>query len=187
MRNRIGDPGPDAGGWLPHLPADTPLPLRAWLRERASLTQRVKSVCKESAPFSLRVLRHDFAAPHGDERKLIDAPGDVRCREILLMRGSVPLVFAHSVVARRDLRGAWASMDGIGGRSLGSVLFADHRVRRGALHYRRLDARHPLFRKAVRWCGEFAPQTLWARRAVFLHGGRPLVVTEVFLPAVLSL
>jgi chorismate-pyruvate lyase len=32
-----------------------------------------------------------------------------------------------------------------------------------------------------------APASLWARRSLFLFGGSRLLVTEVFLPAILAL
>lgn len=184
--NRISSRSPDAGGWSPRIPHTLPRALRSWLAETGSLTLRVQQVCSPARPFSLRVLTRGFAAAHQDELPLLGLHDRARVREILLQRGETPLVFAHSVISHRDLRGAWAILDGIGGRSLGSVLFSDHRVRRGALHFRRIDARHPLYRKALPWCGGVAPATLWARRAIFLRQGRPLIVTEVFLPEVMQ-
>jgi chorismate lyase len=189
--NRRDSRGPDAGGWLPSLPKSLtqtlPISLRSWLTETGSLTQRVQRACSVEHPFSLQVLRRGFSAAHRDELPLLGLHDRARMREILLKRGDVPLVFAHSVISHRDLHGAWAILDGIGGRSLGSILFSDHTVRRGALHFRRLDARHPLFRKALPWCEEGPPIELWARRAVFERKGRPLIVTEVFLPQVMPL
>lgn len=176
---------PDAGGWGSTLPAALPADLHSWLHETHSLTQRVQSVCPPHAPFNLQVLCHDFALPHRDEVALLGSHGRVRSREILLCRGRTPLIFAHSIVARADLRAAWASMDGIGGRSLGSVLFADPAVSRGTLHYHCCTPRHPLYQKAAPWCAT-RPEQLWARRAVFLRDNRPLVVTEVFLPALFA-
>jgi chorismate lyase len=184
--NRISSRSPDAGGWLPRLPQSLPLPLRSWLGETGSLTLRVQSVCTLAQPFSLQVLARGFAPAHRDELPLLGLHDRARFREILLKQGDTPLVFAHSVISHRDLRGAWAILDGIGGRSLGSILFHDHTVRRGALHFRRIDARHPLFQKALPWCGTETPNALWARRAVFERRGRPLIVTEVFLPEVLK-
>jgi chorismate--pyruvate lyase len=160
--------------------------LRAWLCETGSLTQRVVSTCTADAPFNLQLLKRGFAPAHRDELPLLGMHDRARVREILLKRGNEPLVFAHSVISHRDLRGAWAILDGIGGRSLGSILFHDHTVKRGALHFRRIDKRHPLFAKALRWCGNLQPTELWARRAVFERRGRPLIVTEVFLPAVMK-
>lgn len=184
--NRISSRSPDAGGWSPRIPQALPAALRSWLGESGSLTLRLQRACSPAQPFSLRVLARGFAAAHRDELPLLGLHDRARVREILMSRGNAPLVFAHSVISHRDLRGAWAILDGIGGRSLGSVLFTDHCVQRGALHFRRLDVRHPLYRKALPWCGDVAPRELWARRAVFLRQGRPLIVTEVFLPEVMQ-
>ncbi|MDE2599185.1 MAG: chorismate lyase [Rhodocyclaceae bacterium] len=185
-KNRIDSRDPDAGGWAPRAPHSLPAVLRAWLCETGSLTQRVVSICTETRPFSLQLLKRGFAPAHRDELPLLGLHDRARVREILLKRGEAPLVFAHSVISHRDLRGAWAILDGIGGRSLGSILFHDHTVKRGALHFRRIDRRHPLFAKALPWCGDARPSELWARRAVFERRGRPLIVTEVFLPAVMK-
>jgi chorismate--pyruvate lyase len=189
--NRRASRSPDAGGWLPYLPQNLPnslpITLRSWLAETGSLTQRVQRVCTPDQPFSLQVLRRGFSAAHRDELPLLGLHDRARMREILLKRGEVPLVFAHSVISHRDLHSAWAILDGIGGRSLGTILFSDHTVRRGALHFRRLDARHPLFRKALPWCKNVQPLELWARRAVFERKGRPLIVSEVFLPQIMTL
>lgn len=186
-KNRIDSRHPDAGGWLPRAPHSLPPRLREWLCETGSLTQRVVNTCNAPHPFKLQLLARGFAPAHRDESPLLGLHDRARFREILLKRGDTPLVFAHSVISHRDLHGAWSILDGIGGRSLGSILFHDHTVKRGALHFRRIDARHPLFRKALPWCGSVPvpPTALWARRAVFERKGRPLIVTEVFLPAVL--
>ena len=184
--NRISSRSPDAGGWLPRIPHSLLIALRGWLGETGSLTQRVQSVCTPAQPFSLQVLARGFAPAHRDELPLLGLHDRARFREILLKRGDTPLVFAHSVISHRDLKGAWAILDGIGGRSLGSILFHDHTVHRGALHFRRIDARHPLFQKSLPWCGGAHPRELWARRAVFERRGRPLIVTEVFLPEVMK-
>jgi chorismate--pyruvate lyase len=44
-----------------------------------------------------------------------------------------------------------------------------------------VDRRHPLWKRAARLVGDELP-TLWARRSLFTRRGRPLLVTEVFLP-----
>lgn len=185
--NRIESRSPDAGGWLPRAPHSLPSVLRDWLCETGSLTQRVVNACTPEQPFSLQLLKRGFAPAHRDELPLLGLHDRARVREILLKRGDKPLVFAHSVISHRDLNGAWAILDGIGGRSLGSILFHDHTVRRGALHFRRIDKRHPLFAKALPWCGNAQLSELWARRATFERYGRPLIVTEVFLPEVMKL
>ena len=175
--------------WLTELPDKLPPLLADWLQEKGSLTQRVQSICSPVTSFNLRVIKHHFELPHRDELSLLNVPGRVRTREVLLRNGSTALIFAHSIVSRADLAGAWACMDGIGDQSLGSVLFADPAVTRSELRFHCCNPNHPLYRKAVDYCAgppSEPPSELWARRAVFLRDNRPLVVTEVFLPVLLT-
>ncbi len=165
--------------------AGSPAWLRPWLTDPASLTARLAARC---STLQVRVLRQATALPNEDERRLIGLPRGRRAwlREVLLVADGRAVVFAHSVIAPRDLRGAWRMAAGVGGRPLGAALFADPRIVRGALHCERLDAGHPLHRRAQQAVGCALP-ALWARRSRFLHRGRPLLVTEVFLPAIRDL
>ena len=180
---------PDAGGWLPQPVASGPW--QPWLEEAGSLTARIVARCPPTAPFSVRVLAHGNGLPHGDECRLIGVAAHrlAHRRDVLLMSGGTSLVYAHTVAPRDSLRRAWQLMDRVGSRALGSMLFADPRVNRGTLSFRRLDHRHPLYQEAIGWCpaGVPAPAVLWGRRAVFALSGQPLLVTEVFLPSILSL
>lgn len=154
--------------------------LRPWLADQASLTARIAARCR---CFQVRVLRQGMALPVEDERALIGLPRGRRAwlREVLLLADGVPVVFAHTVLAPRDLRGPWRMAAGIGGRPLGAALFADPQIVRGALRCERLDAAHPLHRRACAALDERLP-ALWARRSRFLRGGAALLVTEAFLP-----
>ena len=107
-------------------------------------------------------------------------------REVSLNCGPRPLVFAHSVAAPRALKGAWRMLSGLGARPLGAALFADPRIKRHPLRFRQLNRRHALYRRAGGLIEE-PPASLWARRSLFVLGGSPLLVTEVFLPAILEL
>ena len=106
-------------------------------------------------------------------------------REVLLHAGGRRVVMAHSIVARADLRGAWHRVRALGTRPLATALFADPLVARGPFEYARLDSRHPLWRRASHLLGGKLP-VLWARRSLFRRRGRPLMVTEVFLPGLVE-
>lgn len=155
--------------------------LRPWLQERGSLTARLK---RKYPDFSVQVLSQEWRKSNVDEQSLLGLPAATRAwvREVMLMGQGQPQVFAHSVIARKDLRGAWYGLRAIGRAPLGASLFADARVRRGCLHYRKLSAMHPL-RLAL---DEHFPvsnrQPLWARRSLFCLRHYRLLVTEVFLP-----
>jgi chorismate--pyruvate lyase len=177
---------PDAGGWMPC--ANRAGVYRRWLEEQGSLTARIIAACPADAPFSVRVLHHGDARPCRDERALIGLPPGrcARSRDVLLLSGRTPVVYAHTVVARDHVHHPWHLMDRVGGRALGTVLFTDPRIGRGGLAFHRINGRHPLFQRARAWTA-CNPSGFWARRASFFLGGYPMLVTEVFLPEILEL
>jgi chorismate--pyruvate lyase len=170
--------------WHP-LPACGDARLRRWLLDRDSLTRRIQVRCEY---FRLDMLSQRVAVVRHDERAVIGLRAGARCveREVSLNCGPHPLVFAHSVVAPHGLKGAWRMLSGLGARPLGAALFADPRIKRYPLRFRQLNRRHALHKRA---CGllDEAPALLWARRSLFVLRGSPLLVTEVFLPAILAL
>lgn len=161
-------------------------PLHGWLTDSSSLTARLQARC---GTLSVTLLRQGLARAHADEALLLGVrPGRlVRLREVLLRADDVPVVYARSVVALRSLRGAWNLFSAIGGRPLGAALFADPLIDRGPLAARRLDARDARHRRACQLTGTATSERLWARRSAFVRKGEPLVVCEVFLPAIGSL
>lgn len=160
-------------------PPPHPDPLRAWLTDRGSLTERITM---HYSQFNLRRLAQNFQRPTRDERREIGMREHELAvvREVILRDGETPLIFAHSVVARRDLRGAWRGLSRLGQRPLAEMLFHDPTVTRLPMEYKKIDARHPLYRRAKQVIA-FDANTLWARRSVFWKRGRPLLVTEIFL------
>ncbi|AOY00421.1 chorismate lyase [Jeongeupia sp. USM3] len=158
-----------------------PPPLRPWLTERGSLTARLIA---HFPAFSVRVCAQGPAPVHDDERRAIALARrsrQVETREVLLMSGETPLVFAHSVLQHAALRGGFRRIGRLGNASLGSFLFATPTIRRSPLAWRQVDVRHPLWRKAAQHVAGLPPR-LWARRSLFFAGHDRLLVTEVFLP-----
>jgi chorismate--pyruvate lyase len=107
-------------------------------------------------------------------------------REVILLADGVPVVFAHSIVAPQDLCGPWRAVGKLGTRPLAEALFANPLVERSAIEWRRIDRMHHLHVRMARADLSPAPEHL-ARRSRFSLAGRPLIVTEVFLPEVLQL
>ena len=117
--------------------------------------------------FNVKVLSQRSAAVNRDECAVIGVRPGVGCvvREVSLNCGQRPVIFA---------------------RPLGETLFADPRITRFALRFRRLNRRHELYRRACELL-EHSPACLWARRSLFALRESRLLVTEVFLPAILDL
>lgn len=157
-----------------------------WLIDRGSLTDRVRARCKGKA-FTVELLFQGPRRATLDERFLFGAKArQTVVREVYLCCGDVPVVFAHSVAHRRDLRGPWRALARLGRRPLGAALFANPRVRRRPLRFRELYAHDELNARA--FGGTRGPRpALWARRSLFTLGNSPILVTEIFLPGILAL
>ncbi len=156
-----------------------------WLTERGSLTARLRGACRS---FELRCLSQRLEVLSPDEAaRLGIRPGSLAwVREVLLLTDGVPAIFAHTVMARRPRHPFDLRFGALGERSLGSLLFADPRIARGPLEFRRLDRRHPLYRRAEAALGPL-PERIWARRSRFGSQAKGVLVSELFLPPVLDL
>lgn len=168
-------------GWLAR-PHSLPRSLRFWLCDNGSLTLRLKTRC---TVFRVVPLATGLARPNADEYAMLGmVPGTLAyVREVLLLCNEVPVVFAHSVLPQPSLRGGWNGISRLGSRPLGEALFSDHRIHRQPLAFRSLHRDHPLFRSLVQHHTLNASR-LWARRSAFCLNRHPLLVTEVFLPAI---
>ena len=153
--------------------------LRGWLTEPGSLTARCQAASRD---FRVRLLRYGKARPLADE-----SPGQRNAwvREVILECDGVPVIFAHTTLSTATNGRLTRWLSRLGSRSHGSLLFSWPGFQRGAIEYCRLDARHPLFRRAAAH-GEHA-KYLWARRSRHRLGGQQVLVTEVFLPAITGL
>ena len=158
---------------------------RRWLRDSGSLTDRIQGRCRA---FSVKVVFQGLRRVDRDERFLFPQAARrlLLVREVYLYCRRTPVVFAHSVLDPRDLRGTWRQIIGLGTRPLGAALFADPRIRRYPLHQKKLHPHHELHRRA---CAALPanPGALWARRSLFALHSSPILVTEVFLPGILKL
>lgn len=163
--------------WRAHLPARLPdAALHDWLTEPNSLTARCQRACTH---FRIRLLAQGWRYALADEQA---ATRRVRCRDVLLECDGQPVIFAHTTLStvNRGRLGRW--LEGLGSRSLGSLLFTHPGFRRGPIEYCRLDPRDPLYRRAATYAT--AAPHLWARRSRHCLGGQEVLVTEVFLPAI---
>lgn len=172
--------------WRPRLlPAPQDKRLASWLTEPGSLTARCEAAC---GCFRIRVLREEQRRPLPEETGLFRLRPGQRAwvREVLLECDGVPVIYAHTVLPLTPRGQLTRWLAGLGSRSLGSLLFALPGFARGPIEFRRLDRRHPLYHRAARAAGGDGSR-LWARRSAHRFGGQTVLVTEVFLPAILQL
>lgn len=177
--------------WQPHARAlRAPQAMHNWLVTPGSLTARLVAA---SESFRVRRLHQHRAPCLVDEARAIGLSRVQRVweREVLLECDGKPVVFAHTVVPASADASDWPLFSALGERSLGSTLFYDPLVRRGQLEFARLRLDHPLVRRAhaaLGLQGAGNDKNIYtARRCLYRRRQGLLLVTEVFLPAVLSL
>ena len=170
--------------WLRHLP-ENPGPFHPWLIHQGSLTRKIESRCRA---YAVKNVQQRYDKANLDEIFSMSLPANamVLLREVNLFCEDIPLVFAHSVLPLRSLQGEWHGLRNLGNKPLGRALFADPRVQRTPLEYKKLRSPHALYRNASRILST-APEHLWARRSIFSLGQKKIMVTEVFLPGILAL
>lgn len=156
-----------------------------WLLDASSLTRRLQLACGDQ--FHVRLLRQGWGYPLASERRAlkIRRRGErAMIREVRLMCGERPWVFARTVIPVRSLRGAQRRLAYLGSKSLGAALFADPQVQRGAVEVARFGPEVSMFGHALTAVPH--PETVWGRRSVFRSRGKSLLVSEIFLPALLA-
>lgn len=154
-----------------------------WLLDPSSLTQRLTAACR--GRFGVQLCDQGWRTPMLNEaRRLGVRPGQTAfIRQVYLLCDGRPWVFARTVIPASTLTGARRRLSKLGNKPLGAVLFADRSMRRSPVEIARLEATQPLFRQATALV-EQQPEHIWGRRSVFFLGGRPLLVSEIFLPQV---
>ena len=177
--------------WLAHPDGvHAPAAMRDWLTTPGSLTARLIA---HSHQFRVQKLRQQGNPCLTDEASAIGLfrPQRVWEREVLLRCDGKPVVYGHTVVPMSATAHDWPLFSALGERSLGTTLFYDPLVRRGQLEFARIRPGHPLFARVhAAMKGEQggpADTPYYARRCVYRRRQGLLMVTEVFLPAVLGL
>jgi chorismate--pyruvate lyase len=158
---------------------------RNWLSSNDSLTFRLQQHFDD---FSVHLLKMQMSKPLLGEiaRMHVSNREPVLVREVHLLSKGQPVVFAHSVLPRRHLRGAWLGLRMLSNKPLGVSLFANPKVCRAGLEYKKLNPQHTLYQLAVAHMQRSQkPNVLWARRSIFILNHAKIMVTEVFLPHVL--
>ncbi len=152
-----------------------------WLLDTESLTRRMRQAC--GGLFRVRVLSQGWGRPLRSEARVLQLHGGERClvREVQLLCDERPWVFARTIIPVTTLSGPHRRLARLGSRPLGAVLFAEPSMRRGAVQIAAITVRHGMFARATRDLKQ-RPVQIWGRRSVFRVAGKPLLVSEIFLP-----
>ena len=128
--------------------------------------------------FSVRVISQQWQKLNAEEASAMSLKHvrSALVRQVLLCCGDQPLVYARTVIPASTIQGAQRRYANMGTRPLGAMLFADRTMRREEVQVAQLAAKHEA-NKYTKIAG-----AVWGRRSVFRVAGKPLLVSEYFLP-----
>jgi len=157
-----------------------------WLSDTGSLTQKIEKAIGQK--LEVQVLRDCPQSLNSDESRYFHFRiRRCRVREVLLCANNIPLVMAYSVIPTLSSCGSNHAVLRLGKKPLGAVLFAKtrkHSKPRPPRDIARLDKSSALWKR----CSKNYPRLsspLWARRTLYQLKGHPILVNEIFLPALL--
>ncbi|WP_354622623.1 chorismate lyase [Psychromonas sp. MME2] len=154
--------------------------LRSWLFDQSSLTEKLEQQCNK---FHVRLRQQIAINPQKNplsgyflnEKQLL-------VREVLLYCDDVAMICAQTEIPFSTLTAQQATLANLGEQSLGRVLFQDASMQRGTIEVCQFPEKSAVhqFTATINQACEYA---LWARRSFFYLNNKPLLVSELFLPA----
>ena len=161
----LGPQWPRATDWHPSSEAQAWAP---WLLEPGSLTQRLR---QHLPPVQVRPVFEGLQAAHAMENWVLGLEQShanrAWVREVELLGAGQPRLWARTVIPHWSAHNPWAQVQTLGQQPLGELLFVWPDIVRGPLHI----AHTPMG---------------WARYCVYHRHQAPLLLAEVFLPALLQ-
>jgi chorismate--pyruvate lyase len=154
--------------------------VRSWLIGKGLLTQRMQAVCGER--YGLRLVDQWtglLSAAHKSALRAVDNAG--LFRDVELCCGEQVWVFEQTVMPDSTLSThPWLAE--LGDSALGETLSDLSGIERSSYEYAWLPVEDPVTARALR-DAEVRPAGLWARRSRVSLRSAPLLIQEVFLPA----
>lgn len=148
--------------YLDAIPALEPQ-LLDWLLLEDSMTKRFE---QQGKTVTVKLIQEGFVTPEliAEERALLPAEPRYWLREIILCADGEPWLAGRTVVPESTLSGPEMALQRLGKTPLGRYLFTSSTLTRDFIDI----GRH---------------EQLWGRRSRLRLGGKPLMLTELFLPA----
>lgn len=156
-----------------------PAQVASWLLDKGSLTDRLLKASQ--GDFAVQIMSQSWRRPRLHESRILGIkPRQLALiREVILLCKGEPWVFARSVLPNQSLVGKYRFLRHFDARPLGALLFNDHEIYRDKFEVTRVPANQIPIQLPVS-----SPQTLlWGRRSRFFLRHKPILVSEIFLPA----
>lgn len=156
--------------------------IQSWLLTPGSLTQRIRQACPE---MQVEILSEAWQVPLRSEALALNLPIQdkawIRC--VMLKCGHQDWVYARTVIPNMSTENPWHSLQTLGDKPLGEVLFELKNLERSEFELNKQPMDSWPFPKERMPQPESSTENIcYARRSLFRQQQAPLLLTEVFLP-----
>ena len=145
-----------------------PLAIQSLVIDKGSLTAILVEL--SHGDFNVNVLAQRWAIPYFHEQQKLQRPGHriAMIREVELLIGGEPVVYARSIIPARLLTKIRGGLSELGSTPLGQLLFRDGRMRISRRDFAHID---------------YGSARIYARRTPYDYQGSQILVSEFFLPS----
>jgi chorismate--pyruvate lyase len=166
--------------WLSEIKAQQcPPKISEWLYDQQSLTKKLEGLCQH---FHVQVKQQIIVAGESSLSHYFSPDRKRLVREVFLYCDDRPFVFAQTEIPISTLTEQQAQLSEIGTQSLGKILFNDPSMKRGQIEVAKFTDKLALALLSPPIQDNY-DHPLWARRSLFYLNSKPLLVSELFLPA----
>ncbi len=155
-----------------------------FLFHKGSLTHYIQQHCTGS--FSIELISEAWILPMSDEAQLLSLQNDefTFIRKSRLKCDNQTLVYARTVIPKKTLEGENHKLTNLGEEPLGNILFNDSSTYRSEMRYAEIPVDCELHKEAINKLK--ITSELCGRQSQFFIKEQPLLITEIFLPAILE-
>jgi chorismate--pyruvate lyase len=157
-----------------------PASFRAWMLDPGSMTVRMEHLCRQ---VEVHVLTNQDDQMTDEERQYLPSIQGDRAwiREVIMTCDQVPWLFGRTVIPLSGAKASLPELTKLKTTPLGKVLFADPTTTRSGYQFAYLTPDN-FYVQRCRQSIQSPSEPLWARRSIFHYQGKPLILTELFLP-----
>lgn len=158
--------------------------LHDFLFHEDSLTRFIQQRCE--GEFNIELMSESLQLAMSDETQFLSLQSDeiTFIRKSRLKCGDHAVVYARTIMPQKTIEGENQWLTKLGTKPLGDILFNDEKTCRTDMRYAKIPVDCELHKEATKDLD--ISSELWGRQSLFYTDQQPLLITEIFLPAILE-
>ncbi len=158
--------------------------LTVFLFQNGSLSRFIEDNC--NGKFHIELKNESWCQALANEINVLSLVDDAITfiRESWLKCDDRRLVYARTVIPQTTFARERRTLQQLGNKPLGNILFSDSTSHQTSRRYAKIPLGCNLHQQAT--AGSKIASNLWGRQSIFNINNNPLLITEVFLPSILT-